>query len=153
MMLDNWKTLRKGPPRPGNLVPYISLCLSRNGWSGFPTLREAVFASVLTPTESILFYGPIIDRTPDQYVITIIAHELAHVYRGLEFPHKYREATEGREPKLEEKVADACASEWGFDMRSLYKWHRSDECEDLCMRVMRQYKLKQKPKDCAEEVD
>ena len=142
MMLDYWKTLRKGPPRPGNLLPYISLCLSLQDWSGFPSIKEAVFASVHTPTQSILFYGPIIDRTPNQFVITVIAHELAHVYRGLDFPHKYRQVTEGREPKLEEKVADACASKWGFDMRSLYKWFRSDECDDLCIGVIRQCKLK-----------
>ena len=153
MMLDSWKKLRNTPPRPGHLVPYISLCLSRHGWTGFPSIKEAVFASVYTPTQSILFFGPIIDRTPDQHVITIIAHELAHVYRGLEFPQKYGYPAEGREPKQEEKVADACARKWGFDMCSLYKWFRSEECENLCMCVMRKYKVKQKPEDFPDDAD
>ena len=153
MILDYWKTLRKGPPRPGNLLPYISLCLRLQDWSGFPSIKEAVFASVHTPTQSILFYGPIIDRTPDQHVIAVIAHELAHVYLGLEFPHKYWQVTKGREPKVEERVADAFASKWGFDMRSFYKWLWSAEGDDLCMGVMRQYKLKRVPGDFAGGVD
>ncbi len=151
MMLDSWKTLRKDPSRPSYLVPHISLCLKWHGWTGFPDLREAVFGSVITPTQSILFYGPIIDQTPEQHVMEVIAHELAHVYLGIEFLRGYGQFTEGREAKLEEKVTNACAKKWGFDMPSLYKWFRSDECEDLCMGVIRQYKLERKPEDFAKD--
>ena len=108
-------------------------------------------AGDITKDISITVALKVKDIKSDSACMAVIAHELAHVYLGIEFLRGYGQFTEGREAKLEERVTNACAKKWGFDMRSLYKWFRSNECEDICMGVIRQYKLERKPEDFAKD--
>jgi hypothetical protein len=103
----------------------LEVSIALENWSGLR--RQQAIGDCEYPGTILKFYGRVVDILPEELVMYVIAHELAHVvqyFHGKTLrpdPHPLGEAVAYVNSSVE-READEIALRWGFSGKQFDKW-------------------------------